>query len=353
MFPPIVDFFGKIPREQNISTRHGVLSSRLYRDDRGTVGMALWVGDLGGSEPVLSRLHSSCFTSEGMCGLDCDCVAQLDFAIDVICKEKRGVIFYLLQEGRGAGLPNKARDRSIVQQSGGQIDTYGAYAKLGLPPDPRTYGIIKPMCTDLGIVAPLTLMTNNPEKIGALKSAGLELVAIEHVQAPSRYNAQYIAAKAKFGHSLVSPEISSATLPPMAHLATPPAERLGRFVWAASYLLPISVSGGPAWFRATSYIHEPSGHDRMILSYRSRNATEVRHLFREELVERIAGNGPEAMRYRDALHRIVNRGAGAVLAVPADPDLMIDEPGPSAEDDLALLHADGVARGAETYEEVA
>jgi GTP cyclohydrolase II len=315
--------------------------------------MALWVGDLGGTAPVLSRLHSSCFTSEGLCGLDCDCVAQLDFAIDVICREKRGVVFYLLQEGRGAGLPNKARDRSIVQQSGGRVDTYGAYAKLGLPPDPRTYDVIKPMCVDLGIVAPLTLMTNNPEKIGALTSVGLEVVPIEHVRSPSRYNAEYIAAKAKFGHLLTSPEISAATLPPIALMETPPAERLGRFVWAASYFLPINVNGGPAWFLATSYIDELSGHDRMVLSHRSRGAAEVRHVFREELVDRIAADGSEAMRYRDALSRIVSRGAGAVLAVAADPGLLSTKTGPSAEEDLELLHADGLARGAETYEEVA
>jgi 3,4-dihydroxy 2-butanone 4-phosphate synthase / GTP cyclohydrolase II len=348
-----VDFYGKIIREQNIPTPHGVLSSRLYRHSRGTVGMALWVGDLGGGEPVLSRVHSSCFTSEGLCALDCDCVAQLDFAIDVICREKRGVIFYLLQEGRGAGLPNKARDRSIVQQSYGEVDTYGAYAQLGLPPDPRTYDVIKPMCTDLGIVAPLTLMTNNPEKIGALTSVGLDVVAIENVQKASRYNAQYIAAKKKFGHLLTAPEVSEATLPPMSFVGTPHAERLGRFVWAASYLLPINVNGGPAWFRATSYIDDVSGHDRMILSHKVRVTSEVRHVFREQLEARIGEDGCEAMRYRDALARIVGRGAGAILAVPADPALLIDKTGPSEEDDLELLHADGLARGAETYEEVA
>jgi 3,4-dihydroxy 2-butanone 4-phosphate synthase / GTP cyclohydrolase II len=343
-------------REQSIDTRHGTVSARLSRDARGAVGMAIWTGDLRGSTPVLSRVHSSCFTSEGLCGLDCDCVAQLDFAIEVMCREKRGVIFYLLQEGRGAGLPNKARDRAIVQKGQGAIDTYGAYELLGLPPDPRNYDVIKAMCADLGITSPLTLMTNNPAKIAALTSAGLDVVAMQHVQPPSRFNAQYIAAKAKFGHTMTTPVVTAATLPPGFDTSAPRVSRLGRFIVAASYLLPISVQAGPAWFRATSYIDEISGHDRMILSYlRAEGQTEVRHVFREDLEARISGgrSSIEATRYRAALEQIVARGAGSVLAVPADPGFLIATKGPSKEDDLELLHADGLARGAETYEEVA
>jgi 3,4-dihydroxy 2-butanone 4-phosphate synthase/GTP cyclohydrolase II len=343
----------QVLREKTIPTRAGAMSSRLYRDDQGAVGMAIWVGDLGGSEPVMCRVHSSCFTSEGLWGLDCDCVAQLEFALEVVCRKKRGILFYLLQEGRGAGLPNKARDRSIVQRGRGRIDTYGAYAELGLPPDPRTYDAIKPMCLDVGIVAPLTLMTNNPAKIAALTNAGLDVVGMEHVKGASRYNAEYISAKAKFGHRLDSPELRAATLPAMDISDLAPSERLGRFVRAASYFLPINVDGGPAWFRATSYIDEISGHDRMILSHKSGPATEIRHVFREDLDARFTGEGNEVKSYRNALSNIVRRGAGAVLAVPADPALLIDKSGPSAEDDLQLLHADGVARGAGTFEEVA
>ena len=161
--------------EQILATRHGRLSTRLYRGSDGSIGMALWVGDLAEQKPILSRVHSSCFTSEGLFALDCDCVTQLDVAIYAIVQRTRGVIFYLLQEGRGAGLPNKARDRSIVQSSRGTIDTYGAYESLGLDPDPRTYGLVKPMCADLGINQPLTLMTNNPSKIDALTAVGLDM----------------------------------------------------------------------------------------------------------------------------------------------------------------------------------
>lgn len=353
--PPTLDTSVDLLREQTIGTRHGVLSSRLYRDASGTVGMALWVGELGGTTPVSCRVHSSCFTSEGLCGLDCDCVAQLDSAMAAIAKEKRGVIFYLLQEGRGAGLPNKARDRSMVQKSSGTLDTYAAYAKLGLLPDPRSYAAVKPMSVDLGIVAPLLLMTNNPAKIGALTRAGLEVVRVELVAPASPYNSHYIAAKAKFGHLIASPEVGAMPLPSGYADEQPAPARLGRFVRAASYLLPVRVgSRGIAWFRATSYVDEISGHDRMILSHSSRSGVaEIRHVFRDGIEDRIRGDGPEVRGYRDALGRIVGRGAGAVLAIPGDPRLLLDEEGPSHEDDQNLLHADGRARGAETVEEVA
>ncbi len=339
--------------ERTITSRHGELSARLYRDSSRNVGLALWTGDLGGTEPVLSRLHSSCFTSEGICGLDCDCVAQLDLAIEMICKSGRGIVFYLLQEGRGAGLPNKARDRSIVQTSGGRIDTYTAYGMLGLEPDPRRYDVIKPMCAALGIEAPLTLMTNNPAKIDLLRAVGLDIVPIEHVRTASRYNAQYIQAKAKFGHLMPSPDIS-ISLPPGIAMAMPGPDRVGQFTRAATYMLPINVGGGPTWFRAVSYIHD-SGHDRMLLSFTStiHVPTEVRYVYREELPARIAGEGTELAGYKAALLRIVGHGAGAVLTVPCDPGYILEKAGPTPEEDLELLHADGASRDRAPIEEVA
>lgn len=338
-----------------MNTRHGVLSTRLYRDASGAVGMSLWTGDLAEPQAVSSRLHSSCFTSEALGGLDCDCVAQLDVAIASIVKAGRGVVFYLLQEGRSAGLSNKARDRSMVQKSAGSIDTYGAYKLLGLSPDPRRYDIIKPMCIDLGIVAPLNLMTNNPAKIRALADIGLNVAPVKHVQPPSRFNGQYIAAKARFGHLIPSPELVDELPPSERNRDFAAGTRLGRFVLAASYLLPIEVDGQATWFRATSYVDDISGHDRMLLSLVGRaGVAEIRHIYRDDLAARILGDGEDMARYHAALVRIVEHGAGSVLTVPADPGVLLaPQNAPTEEDDLNLLHADGSLRGAETYEEVA
>src|SRR5262249_16897326 len=150
--------------EQVIATRHGEFNTRFYRGDDGSVGVALWQGNLSGSTPVLGRVHSSCFTSEALGALDCDCVQQFHLALQIIASRQGGVIFYLLQEGRGAGLLSKALDRMVVQSSQGTIDTFGAYKQLGIQPDPRRYGLVPTMCADLGITATLRLMTNNPAK---------------------------------------------------------------------------------------------------------------------------------------------------------------------------------------------
>ena len=339
---------------RKIATRHGVLDARLLRDATGGVGLALSVGEVRGAAPLLCRVHSSCFTSEGMGGLDCDCAAQLDFAIECICREGRGVLFYLLQEGRGAGLPNKARDRSIVQKSDGEIDTYAAYASLGLVPDPRRYDVIAPLCGELGVTAPLTLMTNNPAKVDLLRAGGLEVEPVQHARKASRFNAQYLTAKAKFGHELASPDVRPSD-PPRISTAAPRSDRVGAFRFAASYLVPIDFGAGPTWFRATSYVHDETGHDRMVLSYTGGVGalTEVRHVYREDLVARIAGQGVEMSRYHAALARIVRHGAGAVLAVPCDAGHLLGAPSPTEDDDLELLHGDGLARGLVSYEDVA
>ena len=337
----------------SIDTNHGVMARRLYRGSDGSIGVALWRGDLSGASPVLGRIHSSCFTSEGLFALDCDCSAQLDSALGAIAGVGHGVVFYLLQEGRGAGLPNKARDRSIVQTTRGAIDTYGAYASLGLASDPRRYDLVKPICADLGITQPLTLMTNNPLKIAALAATGFAVKAREHELPASVFNSQYITAKAMNGHSLTHPTIKTATVPPGLDTGDPRIERIGGFARAASYGLPVWVGAGPVWLRATSYIHEATGHDRLVLSYLRTDATAIRHIYREKLEDRLSGGGEAARRYRAALERVVARGRGSILAVPSDPGLLIKARAPHEDEDAALLDGHTRALGGTEYEEVA
>jgi len=79
--------------------------------------LAVARGDLRAPEPLLARVHSSCVTSESYGSRDCDCAEQLDAALAHVARAGRGVVFYLMQEGRGAGFTAKARDRMIVQAS--------------------------------------------------------------------------------------------------------------------------------------------------------------------------------------------------------------------------------------------
>src|SRR4051812_15689193 len=70
--------------------------------------VAMVMGDVTGPG-VLTRVHSSCFTGEVLASQRCDCRAQLDAAMARIGHEGRGVLVYLVQEGRGIGLGNKVR----------------------------------------------------------------------------------------------------------------------------------------------------------------------------------------------------------------------------------------------------
>jgi len=323
--------------ERQLGTRYGEFKARVYRDQEGSVGAALWQGNLAAADKVLCRVHSSCFTSEALGALDCDCREQLDLALQAIASRQCGVIFYLLQEGRGAGLLSKALDRMAVQTSGGTIDTFEAYEQLGIEPDPRTYRLVPAICGDLG-VSSLHLMTNNPAKVGGLAFEGLQVEAVQLAATPSPYNAQYLTAKVRTGHRMDLPSVGVALAPEELELADPQMERLGDFFRIASYDVPIGVGRQPAWFRATAYSNEAGGYERLVLTrHQSSSASPVLEIFRDGLFERLAGGSRQAQQYNAALERIVDGGSGSILAIPDDPAWFAKTPGPSLDQDMELL----------------
>jgi GTP cyclohydrolase II len=174
----------------------------FLEQDTGKEHLALTLGDIGNSQPVLARLHSECLTGDTLFSLRCDCGAQLESAIRQIAREGRGVLLYLRQEGRGIGLVNKIRAYGL-QESG--ADTVEANHQLGFADDLRNYAICAPMLRHFGIRA-LRLMTNNPRKIDALKTLDIDVERIEHVASSTRFNSRYLATKAsKLGHMLPKP----------------------------------------------------------------------------------------------------------------------------------------------------
>lgn len=337
-----------------LATAHGTLSTRLYRSSRGSVGLALWLGQLDVRSAVLGRLHSSCFTSEGLGGLDCDCVSQLEAAFRAIAQAGRGVVFYLLQEGRGAGLQAKIRDRELVQTADGDIDTFAAYEQLGLPPDPRSYSMVPAICADLRVPPSFRLMTNNPAKLAAFAAAGIAVERVELGLPASEFNSDYLAAKARSGHVIRVSGAACARAPRELEALDPRLETVGRFRRVGSYSLPVRVRRQSVWFRATAYSVPGSSHDRVVLTHRASNSTrhELRHIYRENLYERFRA-GEASGRYRAALDRIVAHGAGSVLAIPGDAELFAEDHAPTRAEDRALLDAHGAAVGATSSEVVA
>jgi 3,4-dihydroxy 2-butanone 4-phosphate synthase/GTP cyclohydrolase II len=184
-----------------LPTDYGDFRVHAYKSDiTGEEHVALVKGEIVEGDEVLVRVHSSCLTGDVFHSSRCDCGDQLERAFELIAHEGKGVILYLLQEGRGIGLINKLRAYEL--QDGGD-DTIEANAKLGFAPDIRDYGTGSQILRDLG-VSKIRLMTNNPAKFVAIEGFGLEIVARVPLEiAPSTTTQKYLETKKKkLGHIL-------------------------------------------------------------------------------------------------------------------------------------------------------
>lgn len=155
------------------------------------------MGDVSGAD-VLTRVHSSCFTGEVLGSMRCDCRAQLDAALARIATLGRGVVVYLVQEGRGIGLGNKVRAYELQDEG---HDTVDANLALGFDADHRSYDLAARILRELGVTS-VRLMTNNPKKIAGLEAAGVVIAAQESLWVDANeHSAAYLATKkAKLGH---------------------------------------------------------------------------------------------------------------------------------------------------------
>ncbi len=187
----------KLPTSWGMFAMHGFVDTASDKEH-----VVLSMGDLSQDSPLLVRIHSECLTGDALFSLRCDCGAQLQSALHKIALEGRGAVFYLRQEGRGIGLLNKIRAYNLQDKG---ADTVEANAKLGFGADLRDYSILKPMFEHFGIKK-VNLLTNNPKKISALESLGVEVSQrISHETGRNPHNINYLdTKKGKLGHMLNS-----------------------------------------------------------------------------------------------------------------------------------------------------
>jgi GTP cyclohydrolase II len=182
----------------------GTYTVNETKAERNETALALVLGDIHCSPPIV-RIHSQCATGDIFHSLRCDCHDQLHLALRVIADEGAGVLLYEHQEGRGIGLMEKLRAYELQEQG---LDTIEANLQLGHPVDLRDYQLAIAILKSLKIRS-LRLLTNNPEKLNAVSSSGIEIATRLSADVPgSPHAAHYIATKReKLGHlsGLIAP----------------------------------------------------------------------------------------------------------------------------------------------------
>lgn len=184
-----------------IPTVWGEFQLSLYLNQfDGKEHLALVTGNVGEEDDVLVRVHSECLTGDVLGSRRCDCGEQLSLAIQMIAESGTGVIIYLRQEGRGIGLLDKLRAYNLQDQG---FDTVDANLILGHQADEREYSIAAHILQDLSIRS-IRLLTNNPDKMDALRALGIDIKARVPLQVNvTPDNASYLQAKAeRLNHAL-------------------------------------------------------------------------------------------------------------------------------------------------------
>jgi 3,4-dihydroxy 2-butanone 4-phosphate synthase/GTP cyclohydrolase II len=189
-----------------IPTEHGIFTMHVFRESTGTEHAALVYGTPHMASPPAAhapvvRVHSECLTGDAFGSLRCDCGPQLQHSLAAIAQAGSGALVYMRgHEGRGIGLGAKIAAYSL-QDSG--FDTVDANTRLGLPVDGREYGAAAAILHDLGLPK-VRLVTNSPDKITALRRAGIAVEARVSIPVScNNFNAHYLTTKRdRLGHMI-------------------------------------------------------------------------------------------------------------------------------------------------------
>ncbi|MEM3373069.1 MAG: GTP cyclohydrolase II [Candidatus Anstonellales archaeon] len=192
--------------ESVLTTKFGKFKIFIFQDNKESCNehAVLVKGDLKKLDNCLVRIHSECKTGDVFGSYRCDCGPQLRKAFELINKEKRGIIIYLAQEGRGIGLGNKIKAYSLQDQG---YDTVEANKKLGFDPDLRDFTIAAEILKYFGINS-VRLITNNPKKVQELEKNGINVTErVPCIIRPNRFNLNYLKTKRKKMGHLISDKV--------------------------------------------------------------------------------------------------------------------------------------------------
>jgi GTP cyclohydrolase II len=159
--------------------------------------VALTMGDIRSAAPLV-RIHSQCLTGDVFHSLRCDCRLQLELALRRISEAGAGILLYEQQEGRGIGLMAKLRAYELQDQG---LDTVEANLQLGFKADCREFELPAAILRQMG-VGSVRLITNNPEKVAALETAGIRVVERVSAEVPTeaRFEDYLRVKQEKMGH---------------------------------------------------------------------------------------------------------------------------------------------------------
>ena len=156
-------------------------------------------GHLSRTTNIPVRIHSECMTGDVFGSMRCECGEQLSRALHILGDpDSPGILLYLRQEGRGIGLVEKMKAYNLQDQG---LDTFAANRALGHADDGRSYQTAVDMLLHLGLKG-VQLLTNNPEKLSAIRDAGIAVERLAIEIPPNEVNSDYLVAKREAGHLL-------------------------------------------------------------------------------------------------------------------------------------------------------
>lgn len=158
--------------ETDLPTDYGPFHAVVYENEmNGETHLAMTMGDVGTTEPVLVRVQTENVTFAMFGSTLGEASRAMQASLQKISEAGRGVILYLRQRENNLDLVNQLRTYALMQEK--NIDFQAAkretgYGKL------HDYGIGAQILKDLG-VKKIRLLTNHPPRINAIEAFDLEI----------------------------------------------------------------------------------------------------------------------------------------------------------------------------------